>query len=303
MYSTTISSIIDRIKTNAHDGLIIVGPTCSGKTAFSIAIAKKIRGSVISADSRQVYTGLTIGTGKVTKKEMGSIPHYLIDVCDPKKTYTAHRFARDATRAIQHTLKAKRFPIVCGGTGFYIDVLTDRVQLSSVGSNKTIRAQLEKKTTTQLLTLLERADRKRYKDIVSKNEVNNRVRLIRAIEIARSKTSDNTKNPRPKTKALSNPLWIGIQLPKELLREKITKRLNARLRQGMIAEVKKIHGRGVSYKRMHALGLEYRFISDFLQGKKSKEVMIKELDTAIWHYARRQIAYWKRNTDILWLSP
>ena len=147
-----------KTKAKKQKVVVIVGPTCSGKTALSIHLSKRFKGEVISADSRQVYKGLNIGTGKVTKKEMAGVPHHLLDVVSPKKIYTAHDFVTDGRKVIADILANKKLPIIAGGTGFYIDVLVGAISLPNVPPNPTLRKRLEKKTAPQLFALLKKKD-------------------------------------------------------------------------------------------------------------------------------------------------
>ncbi len=277
--------------------VVIVGPTASGKSAYAVKLAKKIRGEVISADSRQVYKGLDIGTGKITKKEMRGVPHHMLDVVSPKKVFTANDFVTQGRRAIEEILQRGKVPIICGGTGFYIDTLLGRIAVPKVPPNPKLRKILEKKTVAQLFAILKKLDSRRARDIDAKNPV----RLIRAIEIARALGHVPRSNPDP----LPYPVeWIGIQMPETKLRARIHKRLHARMKSGMLAEARRLHnpptGGGLSYKRMHALGLEYRYLALFLQKKLSKQNMLAELEKDIWRYARRQMGYWRRNKEIVW---
>jgi tRNA dimethylallyltransferase len=279
--------------------LVVVGPTASGKSDLAVRLAKTYGGEVISADSRQVYTGLDIGTGKITTREMQGVPHHLLDVCSPKKVFSAYDFVTHARRILQLTVVKNKVPIIAGGTGFYIDALLGRVALGDAAADTALRKKLELKTTPQLLALLKRKNPTRYADIVRKNEQNNRVRLIRAIELASSPTQMSKETPW----TYAHVLWIGIAPSDTELKQKIKKRLVARLRRGMVAEAKRLHAQGVSYKRMDQLGLEYRYLALLLQGNITKDEFIEQLSAKIWQYARRQKTYWKRNKDIVWFAP
>jgi tRNA dimethylallyltransferase len=280
--------------------LIIVGPTASGKTALAIELAKKLDGEVISADSRQVYRGLDIGTGKVTKREMQGIPHHLLDVASPKKTFTADDFVTRANRAIKDIAKRGKLPIIAGGTGFYIDALVGRITLPDVPPDPALRKKLQPKTTEQLYALLGKKDPARAASMNTPSERNNKVRIIRALEVAEALG----KNPRPSVQEQKyDALWIGTNPPFTVLEQKIIKRLSQRLKIGMVAEAKRLHTGGLSYKRMEALGLEYRSLARFLQGRITRSEMQAELGRDIRRYAKHQLSYWKRNTEIKWIKP
>ena len=275
--------------------IVIVGPTASGKSALAVEIARQFSGEVISADSRQVYKGLDIGTGKITKREMKKIPHYLLDVVHPKKIFTAYDFTRHARRACTNILQNGKVPIICGGTGFYIDVLLGRISLPDVSANMKLRAHLEKKSTSELYRMLKKLDPRRARV----TDRHNPVRLVRALEIAKS----DHKTTILTTHTGYESFWIGLQPDAVTLRKKIHLRLLERMRAGMVQEAKRLHVSGLSWKRMEALGLEYRHLALYLQKKISKEAMLRELEARIWHYAKRQITYWKRNKDITWFAP
>lgn len=275
--------------------LIIVGPTASGKSDLAVSLAKKFNGEIISADSRQVYKGFNIGSGKITKKEMGGIKHHLLDVADPKRDYTVARFKRDARKSLKEILRQNKLPIIAGGTGLYIDALVYNTNLPPVPPNKTLRTKLEKKSAVDLYQSLRKIDPKRAKALGDKNKR----KLIRAIEIA----SVLGKVPKLKIENQYDVLWIGIKPDQNSLKEKINNRLISRLKKGMISEVRKLHESGISWKRLENFGLEYRYISYFLQGKISKEQMIEKLNTEIWRYSKRQMRWFKRNRDINWLKP
>lgn len=275
--------------------IVICGQTATGKSDFTVQIAKEIGGEIISVDSRQVYIGLDIGSGKITKKEMQGIPHHLLDVISPKKVFSVNDFKLQAEKKIQEIIARGNTPIVCGGTGFYIDTLLGTINLPEVPENKILRKKLASKTKDELLALLKKLDPVRAETI----DQNNPVRLIRAIEIATALGSV----PVLKKKSLYDALSIGLTLPDEVLKEKIHTRLISRMKDGMLEEAKNLHTKGLSWKRMRELGLEYRFLADHLTNKLSKEEMFTQLETAIWHYAKRQKTWFKRNTDILWIDP
>lgn len=279
--------------------LIIVGPTASGKSALGVELARRFHGEIISADSRQVYRGLDIGTGKITKKEMRGIPHHLLDVAPPKRAFSADEFAKRARKAIDDITNRGKLPIVVGGTGFYIDSLVGRATLPDVPPDPAFRNSHNKLPIDTLLWELKKADPRRAKEIAaSKSERNNKVRIIRALEIARALG----KSPRPSSVPLYDALWIGIAPRDAQLKKKISKRLRDRLGAGMIQEAIRLHKKGLSFKRMRELGLEYRSLARFLQGEISKAEIVAELESDIWRYARKQIGYWKRNKDIHWFK-
>jgi len=284
---------------NKQKVLVIVGPTSSGKSALAVALARKFNGEVISADSRQVYRGLDIGTGKITKREMKGIPHHLLDVASPKKTFSADDYMKLARKKIVDISSRGKLPIVAGGTGFYIDTLVGRVALPNVPPNPKLRAQLDKKSAAQLFAMLKKRDPRRAKLMNTPSERNNKVRLIRALEISYALGRVPMFDLRSRT---YDALWMGIAPPIDKLEKKITIRLFARIGRSMITEAKRLHKAGLSYKRMEELGLEYRALASLLQGRITQEQMIEELNHAIRRYAKRQIVYWKRNKDIVWFK-
>jgi tRNA dimethylallyltransferase len=284
--------------------IAVVGPTSSGKTALGVWLAKRIKGGscagaeIISADSRQVYKGLNLGTGKVTKKEMAGIPHYLLDVANPKKAFSASDFKSLGEMAIVKIVKNKHLPIVVGGTGLYADVLLGRMVLPEVPPNPELRAKLEKKSAAQLFKLLQKKDPERAANI----EPTHHRRLVRALEIATVLGRSPTKTSAMEGQEQYQVLWLGLNPGMEILQKRISKRLNDRLQSGMLAEAKKLHKGRLSYKRMEELGLEYRSMALYLQNKITKEEMIAELDHAITNYAKRQLKWFKRNPNIVWIT-
>lgn len=275
--------------------LVIVGPTASGKTSLSIQLAKKYNGEIISADSRQVYRGLDLGTGKVTQEEMDGVPHHLLDVADPNETYTVADFVRDGDNAIADTTSRGRLPIIVGGTFLYVDALLGKVNMPEVPPDAALRAALEALPTDTLIERLTALDPARAATI----DVNNRRRLIRAIEVATTLGSVPATTPHMKYNALT----LGILIPQETLHQNIHERLRTRLEVGMIEEVKGLHLQGLSFERMGDLGLEYRYIARHLQGKITYEEMFTELETKTRQYAKRQMTWLKRNDEIVWVEP
>ncbi len=277
--------------------IAVVGPTASGKTALGVRLAKKLKGEVISADSRQVYRHLNLGTGKATRHEMAGIAHHLIDIADARRVYNASDFVRDGRAALADILARGKVPIIVGGTGFYIDALLGRMTLAEVPPNLKLREKLEAYSLERLQKRLQKLDPKRYASIDAKNPR----RLIRAIEIALAAPAARSKNVEPLPHY--DIQWIGLTLPYDELERKIKMRLVERLKKGMLAEARALHRKGLSYKRMEELGLEYRAMARLLQGTLSKAEMIAELEKEILRYAKRQMTWFKPNKDIVWLSP
>lgn len=275
--------------------IVILGQTSTGKSDFAVRIAQKIKGEIISADSRQVYKGMNLGTGKITKREMKGIPHHLLDIISPKKVFSVSDYKKLAENKIKEILARGRVPILCGGTGFYIDAIVHGMEFPTVKPNEVLRKKLSKLSQEELLKYLVKLDKDRAKSI----DINNRVRLIRAIEIAKALG----KVPKIKSEDRYNVLKIGLALPDKILRERIMARLLSRIKKGMISEVKDLHSKGVYWKRMEMLGLEYRYCTMYLQGKISKNEMIEKLNTEIWHYAKRQNTWFKRDKNTIWIDP
>ena len=277
--------------------IVILGQTATGKSDFAVNIAKEVIGEIVSADSRQVYKGMNLGTGKVTKKEMGGIPHFMLDVISPKsKTFSASQFQKMANKKIKEILDKKNIPIVCGGTGYYIDSLINSLPFPEVLPNKKLRRELETKDATELFGILKKIDKNRAKNIDAKNKV----RLIRAIEIAQ----ELGEVPKlKKTKKEFETIKIGLAFPDNELKRRIYERLIKRIEKGMIKEVEKLHESGVSWKKLESFGLEYRYVSFYLQKKMTKEEMIEKLFSAIWHFAKRQKTWFKRDKEIIWINP
>ncbi|MFH0804219.1 MAG: tRNA (adenosine(37)-N6)-dimethylallyltransferase MiaA [Candidatus Zambryskibacteria bacterium] len=308
--------------------IVILGPTASGKSDLAVKLAQKHNGEIISADSRQVYKGLDIGTGKITKKEMKGVKHHLIDVSDPRKRFTASDFMHLTNYAIAEIVKSGKLPIVCGGTGFYIDALLGDKQIPEVPPNPKLRAKLEKKTTRELFEILKKLDPERAETI----EKQNPRRLIRAIEICeaigkvpkfKSRSMNYevckigiapiTPSPTPssynKRKGLRKPSLVvregGVSyfFDENKLKARINKRIEKWFKMGLLKEVQNLHKKGLSWKRMAEIGLEYKIVSLFLQNKISKPEMIRRMQIETYQYAKRQMTWFKKDKSIIWLPP
>jgi len=274
--------------------IVIIGPTASGKSDLAVTIAKKVNGEVISADSRQVFRGMDIGTGKITAAEMKGVPHHLLDVADPKKIFTVSDYVELAEKAIADIHSRGKIPVICGGTGFYIQALVDGLVLPEVPPNDTLRAKLEKKPADRLFAILQKLDLARAKDI----DRNNPRRLIRAIEVATALG----KVPKLKKTKRYDATFIGTDIPLNKLKIRIHNRLISRMKSGMVREARSLHARGLSWKRMENLGLEYRYLSRYLRGMITKQEMLAELEMEICHYAKRQMTWFKRDKRINWVK-
>lgn len=275
--------------------IIILGPTSSGKSALAIKLAKKINGEIISADSRQVYKGMDLGTGKITKAEQKIIKHHLLDVASPQQQYTVAQFKRDANRAIVQITSKSKIPFLVGGTAFYIYAVIDDWEIPEVKPNLKLRKQLEKKSVKELFLMIKKLDPRRAKTI----DKNNKRRLIRAIEIIKT-----TGQPIP-FRSPSSPyslLLIGLKKEPAELKKLIKQRLEKRHKQGVIVEVKKLLKSGVSHKRLFDFGLEYRYISMYIQGQLTYTQMKEQLLNAIYQFSKRQMAWFKRDQRIHWIK-
>lgn len=277
-------------KKNLFKLVVIVGPTASGKTDLSVFLARKFNGEIVSADSRQVYRGMDIGTGKITKKEMKNVPHFLLDIVSPKKRFTVAQYKKKAFNEIKKIHQRNKIPFLVGGAGFYIQTIVEDLDIPPVKPNSKLRKELENKSLVDLLKQLEKLDPNRAETIDTKNKR----RIIRAIEIVNELGVVPSPLASGKIKQAFNTLFIGVDITKEKLKKNIHKRLLARMKQGMIKEVEKLHKSGVSWNRLEELGLEYRYVGRFLRGKSNKEKMLEELEGQINKYAKRQMTWFKK---------
>lgn len=270
--------------------IVVCGPTSAGKSDKAVELAIQHNGEIISADSRQVYKGLDIGSGKITTEEMKGIKHYLLDVADLKEVFTVEDFVTLGEQAIQEILSKGKLPIICGGTGFYIDALVHSSQFPAVPPNPELRSKLEALSLEQLQNELQELDPERFQNI----DIQNPVRLVRAIEIA----SVLGKVPPVYKESKYDIEYVYLDLPDEILEKRIYDRIITRLDTGMIDEVKRLYKEGVSYERMKQLGLEYRYIAMHLLNELTYENMISELNTKTWQYAKRQRKWFKKFIEI-----
>ena len=275
--------------------IAIVGTTASGKSSLAVYLAKKFNGEIISADSRQVYRGLDIGTEKISKKDMRGVRHHLLSVTDPKRIYSAADFKKDAKYALRKSLVRGKAPFVVGGTGLYLDALFSRNIFPDVPPNKVLRKRLAKKTAPELFAILKKLDIRRARTI----DRNNPRRLERAIEIA---TALGTVPPQKPAKSPYDVLWIGLSLDDLTLQKRLKARLKNALSRGLVRETKKLQ-KTLSRKRVDELGLEYRMVAAHLRGELTKEELRRKLETELWHYAKRQKTWFKRNKNIVWFKP
>ena len=270
----------------------VVGTNASGKSALGIALAKKYDAEIISADSRQVFRGLDLGSGKVTPEETQGVPHHMIDVREPNEFFSMADFQRMAYQAIDDIRGRGRLPMIVGGTGLYVDSVLDGYLLSDKEPDLAYRAELEKLTTPQLYDML-----LELKPDVQV-EKNNRNRVMRIIE--RIHDGDDAT---PGKQARFESLRLGVSWPREVLGRRIDERLERRVEQGMIEEVQRLMDEGATTEFLLGLGLEYRFITQYLIGEiPDRQVMLDKLAIAIKQFAKRQMTWFRRNPEIVWLD-
>jgi len=273
--------------------LVIIGPTASGKTSLGVALAAEFQGEIVSADSRQVYKGMDVGTGKdLTSYKAGrqKIKHHLIDVVDPQQDYNLAKYQTAAQRAIVNILSRGKLPIVVGGSGLYLQALVDNYQLD-IKSDKLSKNRVLKKLSAAELWKKIKDIKPEFADRLNNSDRNNSRRLVRYLEIIEA----GGEVGMSKKKSPYDFLIIGLDWPDKILRERINFRILERLeKEGMIAEVKKLHDEGLSWERLKSFGLEYKFISQHLLGELSYQEMIDKLSIASWRFAKRQRTWFRR---------
>lgn len=282
------------ILSNKIKVIAIVGATASGKTAYSIDLAKKIDGEIISADSRIVYKDLDIGTAKPTKEEMCGIPHYMIDIVEPTFDYSAGLYKQQASEIIKNISFRGKIPIVVGGTGLYTDILLKGFDLPNIKPDKKMRAKLEKLSNEELYEMLENKDKLGAQTI----DKNDRKKIIRSIEII-AQTGNTLANSRGKSISEYDVEWIGKNYPREILYQRINNRIDIMLEQGLIEETKELLNKyGRAYNIINTIG--YREIIQYLDGILSIDESIELLKKNTRNYAKRQLTWFRKNADIKW---
>ncbi len=289
--------------------LIITGPTATGKTDLALMLAKKLNGEIVSCDSRQLYKGLDVGTGKMPSDEVSiekkkdhwivdGINVWMYDVINPKNRYTAADYLKKTKIIIKSICSKGKLPIICGGTGLYLKVLLEGLSFSGT-SNK--RHDLEKLSLDELQLEVQKIVPNKWKDLNNSDRKNPR-RLIRVLEIADMLSNSNKKEIKGVAKEYST-LQIGLTAAKETLNHKIISRLEKRLLEGMIEEANQLHQNGLSFQRMTVLGLEYKYLAFFLEGKITTVTELKNiLGNKICQYAKRQLTWFKKQSNIIWFT-
>ncbi len=302
--------------------LVILGPTATGKTDLALRLTEftpysdtvLAQGELVSADSRQVYKGLDIGTGKLPssgrwKIEAGrwivnGIPIHMYDVVDPKRQYTVADYVKDANAVIADMVKRGKLPIVVGGTGLYLKALLYGLSNLVVPVDKNLKDKLEKLSLKQLQEKLQEAFPAKWKGLNESDRENPR-RLVRAIELAATPLKGRlSRSPSTSLRVARNDiLKIGLTAPREVLYQRVDEKVLSRIKQGMIEEAEQLHKSGLTYKRMRQLGLEYGVLADYLAGCiKSEEELIKTLQGKIHGYVRRQLTWFKKEQDVFWFD-
>lgn len=286
--------------------ITILGPTASGKTSVAAALALRTGGEIISADSRQVYRRMDIGTGKdLADYTIGDvhIPYHLIDIAEPGIKYNLFQYQQDFHAAYNDIRSRGKLPILCGGTGLYIEAVLGGYSLSPVPQNQKLRESLEGKSLDQLTQMLVQLKQKNGSNMHNRTDVDTAQRAIRAIEIE----TYNLEHPTPERQMPPvDSLVIGINIDRELRREKITRRLKARLEEGMCDEIRSLIDGGVNPDDLIYYGLEYKFVTEYVVGKTSYEEMFRQLEIAIHQFAKRQMTWFRgmerRGYTIHWID-
>lgn len=286
---------------SAYDLLVITGPTASGKTSLAVAVAHELGSEIISADSRQVYRGMDIGTGKDYDDYMIDgvrIPCHLMDIAEPGYKYNVFEYQRDFLKIYKELKSRNVFPLVCGGSGMYADSIISGYKMYEVPPDSGLRTKLEKKSMEELKEILST-----YRNLHNTTDIDTKKRVIRAIEIEYfSRNRNVTDNGFPKV----NALVIGVSVDREIRRKRISERLLKRLESGMIDEVKRLVEKGIRHETLIYYGLEYKYITLFLMGNITRGEMINDLEIAIHQFAKRQMTWFRgmerRGIKINWID-
>jgi tRNA dimethylallyltransferase len=292
---------LDPLTTKNYDLVLVTGPTASGKTSLAVSLAHKLNGEIISADSRQVYRGMDLGTGKDFDDYIidgVKIPYHLIDIVDPGYKYNVFEYQRDFFRIYKTMKERKVFPVVCGGSGMYADSIITGYKMVEVPPDSGLRSRLEKKSIEELTGILSA-----MKNLHNSTDIDTKKRVIRAIEIEHF--NSNRKAQKSQIPRI-NSLVIGVMLERDKRRENISQRLQQRLKAGMVEEVKRLIDSGVDTEILIYYGLEYKYITLYLTGKLTYEKMASDLETAIQQFAKRQMTWFrgmeKKGTRIHWIN-
>jgi len=279
--------------------LVITGPTASGKTARAVDVAMHLHGEIVSADSRQIYRGMTIGTGK-DLEEYGSVPYHLIDICPAGYKYNLFEYVRDCRAAIDDIVMRGKLPIMCGGTGLYIESVLNGLQLPQVPENTELRKQLDGKTIDELKDILAS-----MKTLHNDTDVDTTKRAIRAIEIQTYYHDHPTEASSTKPHPLENAVIAGVDIDRDTRRSRIELRLRSRLENGMADEVRALLDSGIAPADLEYYGLEYKFLTQYVTGRISYDQMFSGLLTAIHQFAKRQMTWFRgmerRGFTIHWI--
>lgn len=286
--------------------ITILGPTASGKTSLAAALAARIDAEIISADSRQVYRGMTIGTGKdLDDYRQGDrlIPYHLIDICEPGTKYNLFQYQQDFHLIYNNIVARGVRPILCGGTGLYIESVLKGYALSPVPQNQALRDKLADKSLAELTEMLEDLKRRNHSVMHNRTDVDTAQRAIRAIEIETYNLEHPTDN---RTLPPIDSVIIGVDINREERRRKITQRLKQRLEEGMVDEIRQLLDRGIAPENLIYYGLEYKFVTEYVIGKTSYEEMFRQLEIAIHQFAKRQMTWFRgmerRGFTIHWID-
>lgn len=282
--------------------ITILGPTASGKTPLAASLAARIGGEIISADSRQVYRRMDIGTGK-DLADYGDVPYHLIDICEPGTKYNLFQYQQDFFDAYNNIIGRGKIPVLCGGTGLYIEAVLKGYKLSPVPQNPELRSRLEGRSLEELTQMLTELKAKTGSNMHNKTDVDSCQRAIRAIEIE----TYNLQNPMPRRELPPvDSLIIGVNIDRELRREKITRRLKARMEEGMVDEVKGLLAEGIPPEDLIYYGLEYKYLTEYITGVSTYDEMFQHLEIAIHQFAKRQMTWFRgmerRGFKIHWIE-
>ncbi len=283
--------------------IVICGPTASGKTNLSIELAKRINGEIISCDSMQIYKNMDIGTAKVTKEEMQGIKHYLIDFVSPEKRYSVADFKKDAKQAIKEIIEKGKIPIVVGGTGLYIDSLIYEIEYQNIEFDKEYRKSLESRVKKEGLDILYNEAKQIDKIAIEKISPNDEKRILRILEIyhATGKTKTEQEIESRKNPPEYDYIVYGIKWDREVLYERINKRVDKMIKQGLIEEVKQLLEKYNEFPTAMQ-GLGYKEVVEYLQGKITKEEMCEKIKMETRRYAKRQMTWFRKNKQTIWLD-